>query len=345
MDRLLRRLLNVDGVFGRKIMPMPGVTSLGKQQTLAQLDDMSIRDRLDQLQSQFDPTEMAVLEGFLSITCGSKLEDASFTELLRWWALNNYDMQLFMEQCLTYKLRSGQSFFARKFFDEALSTGRLTYAFNTPTTSITDDGAIVTVSTANNRHFKARHIACTVPLNVLKDISFDPPLDPLKLEASTLGHVNQVSKVHVECANPELRSLSGTIANPHDKLTYIFGDGTTPAGNTHLVSFGSSYDSVHLHPEDDIEDTKRAFTAFADMDIRRIVFHNWSKDPYAKGAWEWLRPGMLSKKHYLDALRRKQGNIHFASADWAYLWRGFIDGGIEDGARVAMEIQTDLRKE
>lgn len=342
MDTLLRKVVNVDGVFGRKIIPMPGTSSLGKDPALAQVDSMSIRDRLDQIRDQLDSTEAAILEGFLSITCGSRLEDASFTELLRWWALNNYDMQLFMEQCLTYKLRRGQSFFARKFFNEALATGHLAYAFSAPTESITDDGSFVTVATSNGSQFRARRVACTVPLNVLKDISFNPPLESLKLEASELGHVNQVSKVHVECANPELRSLSGTIANPHDRLTYIFGDGTTPAGNTHLVSFGSSYEGVHLHPEEDIEATKKAFQAFADMDIRRIVFHNWSKDPFAKGAWEWLRPDMLSGKPYLAALRQKQGNVHFASADWALLWRGFIDGAIEDGARVAMEIRTDL---
>ena len=33
------------------------------------------------------------------------------------------------------------------------------------------------------------------------------------------------------------------------------------------------------------------------------------------------------------------------SADWALGWRGFIDGGIEDGARAAKEVKDELAAE
>jgi hypothetical protein len=74
-----------------------------------------------------------------------------------------------------------------------------------------------------------------------------------------------------------------SISYPHNKLSYGFGDGTTPAGNTHIVAFGGQHN--HFHPEEDIEKTKAAFQGFAPMDIKRLVFHNWSKDEFAKGAW------------------------------------------------------------
>ncbi|CAK1361666.1 Monoamine oxidase N [Cercospora beticola] len=334
----LRKLVDVDGAFGRKTIPMPGAANIDAQ--LGKYDNMSIADRLQQV--SLTEAELAVIEGFLAITCGAKLEDASFGELLRWWALNNYDMQLFMEQCLTYKLRSGQSNFARKFFDEAQATGNLDYIFSAPITSVQDSDASVLVRTSTNE-YQAKQVICTVPLNVLKDVEFSPPLDAAKLRASQQGHVNQVSKVHVEAANPELRSLSSTIARPFDRLTYTFGDGTTPAGNTHLVAFGSSYEGVHLQGEEDISDTVRALQRFApEMDVKRVVFHNWSRDPYAQGAWEWLRPGMIADRAILDGLRKRQGNVHFANADWSFLWRGFIDGAIEDGARVALDVRKKV---
>jgi monoamine oxidase len=65
-----------------------------------------------------------------------------------------------------------------------------------------------------------------------------------------------------------------------------------------------------------------------------------SKDEFAGGAWEFLRPHMIK---YIDSLRERQGNIYFASADWAMGWRGFIDGAIEDGTRATMEIRTELQ--
>jgi monoamine oxidase len=73
------------------------------------------------------------------------------------------------------------------------------------------------------------------------------------------------------------------------------------------------------------------------MDVKRVVFHNWTK--FADGAWEFLKPDMIK---YIDALRERQGNILFASADWALGWRGFIDGAIDDGARAAMEVKSEL---
>jgi monoamine oxidase len=64
------------------------------------------------------------------------------------------------------------------------------------------------------------------------------------------------------------------------------------------------------------------------------------KDEFAQGAWEFLRPGMSTT--YIDALRERQGNVIFASADWALGWRGFIDGAIEDGTRAALEVKNEL---
>lgn len=194
------------------------------------------------------------------------------------------------------------------------------------------------VTSRTGKQYRARRAICTVPLNVLHKIRFSPPLSSSKVKASKLGHCNKVSKVHVECKNPELRSFSGT-AYPHNKLTYTFGDGTTPAGNIHLVAFGSSLPGVHLQPEEKIEETIQAFQEFAPMDVQRVVFHNWTKDEFADGAWEFLKPDMIK---YIDALREREGNVIFASADWAMGWRGFIDGAIEDGARAAMEVKTEL---
>lgn len=71
------------------------------------------------------------------------------------------------------------------------------------------------------------------------------------------------------------------------------------------------------------------------------VFHNWSKDEYAKGAWFFSPPGLLSTS--LDALRRRHGNVVFANSDWAVGWRSFIDGAIEEGTRAAMTVKEELQ--
>lgn len=272
MESAMKKFINVDGEFGRKIIPFPH--NPHHNLDVARYDEISLADRLAEIAHELSPVERQTYEGFLTITSGGPLEESSFFEMLRWWALNNYDMKQFMELCLTFKLRRGQSALAKSLFDETLSTGKLTYAFNTAVKRVNDHRSFVEIQDRNGQSFRAGKAVCTVPLNVLNTISFTPALSTMKAEASKLGHVNHVSKVHVECANSELRTYSA-IAYPHNKLTFIFGDGTTPAGNSHLVSFGNSLPGTHLQPEENINDTISAFHTFAPMDVKRIVFHNW----------------------------------------------------------------------
>lgn len=341
----IEKLCNVDGQMGRTVIPWPH-DALRNAEAVAIYDKMSLADRFAQIDKDLTPLEKNMLEGFLSITCGGQWEDSSFFEMLRWWALANYSYVGFLEMGLTIKLRCGQSGLQRCLFDEANATGNLSYSFSTPVASVHDKGHVVEITGRNGTVFKAKRVISTIPLNVLHSINFTPPLHPLKTQASLEGHANHVVKCHVEVAKPELRSL-GAFNYPDGKLTYTFGDGTTPAGNTHLVGFGSSLPGVHLQPEEDMNETLRAWKGLLpdgtrDEDIKRVVFHNWHKDEFARGAWEWFKPNQVSK--YLDALRERQGNVWFGSADWAMGWRGFLDGGIEDGQRVAKEVAEDLKK-
>lgn len=173
-----------------------------------------------------------------------------------------------MESVMVFKLNCGHSSFALKFFNEALETGNLSYALDTIVSDVDSSGELVQVRTRDGRSFSARRVISTIPLNVLTKVNFSPPLDPAKIEASKLKHVNQCAKVHAEVKEPEMRSWSG-MNYPNNKLLYGAGDGTTPAGNAHLVFFGSSHN--HLQPEENIEDTLQAINGFIPMDVDRLV--------------------------------------------------------------------------
>lgn len=71
------------------------------------------------------------------------------------------------------------------------------------------------------------------------------------------------------------------------------------------------------------------------------MFHNWCKDEFAKGAWFFAPPQLLSTS--LDELRSRHGNVLFANSDWAVGWRSFIDGAIEEGTRAAVTVIEELR--
>ncbi|GAO16497.1 uncharacterized protein UV8b_06986 [Ustilaginoidea virens] len=335
LESALGKLVNVDGSFGRDTIPFPHSGLLNPQ--ARRLDFMSVADRLAEIKHHLTPNERLAAEAFVLLCSGATLETTSFYEFLHWWALSGYSYQGCINHLVKYKFRRGQSSFAIRFFEEALGSGNLSYAFNQPVASVEDAGHQVRVVTRGGHAFAAARVVSAVPLNVLTSVKFDPPLSPARWQAAKTGHGNQTVKVHAEIGDRDLRSFTG-ISYPHNGLIYGFGDGETPAGNTHVVAFGGQHN--HFHPEDSIEHTISAFQGFAPMKVERIVFHNWSRDEFAKGAWFFPGPGLLA--NHLPAMRERQGNIFFASSDWALGWRSFIDGAIEEGGRAAAAVRADL---
>ncbi|KAI1136620.1 monoamine oxidase [Hypoxylon sp. FL0543] len=336
LEAVLHKLVDVDGQRGRAVIPFPYDQHIVAD-AVDRFDNLSLADRISQLGDQIEPFERALLEAYMSVLCGADFAQASFWEVLRCWALAGYNTMDFLAAAAAFKLRRGQSDFARRFFDEAAGTGRLEYRFGCPVSAVADLGTHVEVTARDGAAFKARRLICTAPLNVLKNISFTPALPAAKLGASELGHVNRVVKVSAEVPGTDLRSFSG-IVHPVGGLNYVAGDGVTAAGNTHLVCLGTG-----LHPGEDPDSALSALGAFSDIkSVERMVFHDWNEDEFSQGTWVWLRPGMATK--YLAALRERHGNVLFASGDWAAGWRGFIDGAIEEGGRVSKEVLDELKK-
>ncbi|KAJ4394993.1 hypothetical protein N0V91_011140 [Didymella pomorum] len=336
----LNKFTNIDGAYGRNVIPLPYDTF--HIPASKDLDKLSAQDRINEIESELSPQERAALESFVLLCSGATLTTMSFHEFMHWWAMCGYTYAGCIDMLISWKFKNGQSSFAIRFFQEALATKRLAYAFNSPVDYVKDTGSTVEVTTRDGHRYSAARLISAMPLNVLGEVTFDPPLSAGKKTAIATGHVNQCVKVHAEISNKDLRSWTG-VTYPHNELMYAIGDGTTPAGNTHVVCFGGS--NKHIDPEVNIDATKRAVTnMFAQQKTRpvieRLVFHNWSKDEFAKGAWFFSPPGLLA--NHLDDMRQRHGNVLFANSDWALGWRSFIDGAIEEGTRAAFEVRKEL---
>jgi hypothetical protein len=262
----LKKFVNVDGNFGKTIMPFPYDSHHNPE--AIKYGSLSIADRIAQIKDDLTPNERAAIEAFVLLCSGGTTENSSFLDFLRWWAAAGHSYTHLMDTIITFKFRCGQSGFALRFFQEALASKKLTYAFNSPVAEVNDHGDTVTVTSRDGSKFTAKRVICTVPLNVLNTVKFNPPLNAAKREAANLGHVNQCVKVHAEIKDRAMRSWGG-VTYPHNKLIYGIGDGETPAGNTHCVFFGSA--ANHIQPEENMEETIKALKTFAPMDIERVV--------------------------------------------------------------------------
>ncbi|GLA60374.1 hypothetical protein AtubIFM54640_000825 [Aspergillus tubingensis] len=337
--RAWRIFINIDGNEGRGICPLPH-SSLGNVRVsfdqIKAVDQLSCRDRIDQIRHLLTADELALIESLVPHCGGGSVENISFLEMIRSQALQGYSPETFEDIWTLYKVRGGQSTLARRIFDDAVKHG-LQYAFETPIKSIREKDSMVSLTTVSGKIYRAQRVINTIPIAVLPTISFDPPLSPLRREALEINQVCYLTKIHAE-AEGDLRGLRGCTW-PGDFL-YIYGDGFCAGGrSTRITSFAGDNRGV-LDPLKEPERLETALQRFHPMNIKKVVFHDWVSDPYAKAGAAWYPAGFLTK--YLAELQKRHGNVLMASADWAHGWRSFIEGAVEQGALAANVVMEEL---
>ena len=337
--RAWRTFVNIDGNGGRDICPLPystlGNTLITFDEVQA-VDQLSCRDRIEQVRDQLSADEIAILECLIGNCAGGLPENVGFLEMLRANALDGFTPETFEENWILYKIREGQSKLARCIFDDAVRLG-LQYSFKTPIKSIVEKAGTVSLTTTSGTIYRAKSVISTIPLSVLRNIHFDPPFSPLRKEAIDKGHVNYLGKMHAEVEG-DLRGLRG-VTFPGDFIC-VYADGFCADGkSTRITSFAGDNRGI-LDPTKEPERLEPALQRFHPMEVKKIVFHDWISDPYALGGPAWYSAGYLTK--YLPELQKRHGNVFMASSDWASGWRAFIDGAMEQGALAADAVMEEI---
>jgi hypothetical protein len=257
---------NVDGMGGRLLIPYPHDPHHNPD--VKYWEAVSAAQRIDQVKHLLDDVQLATLQAFIAAISGNTMQKTGFFDILRWWALSGYNVSGLYEFTETHKIAAGQSAFARCFFDEALATGNLCFSFETVVSTVRSFGNKVMISSVSGQKWVAKRLVCTVPLNILSKVQFDPPLPPVKIAASREGHVNFGAKVHLEVEGSYLRSW--VAANwSGNRVFSCRGDGLTPRGNTHLVSFGANSESGS--PQEDAQEFVTELKKIQPMDIHQVV--------------------------------------------------------------------------
>lgn len=201
--------------------------------------------------------------------------------------------------------------------------------------SVTDRGDSVVVTT-DTGELVAKRVVCTVPINALHRVSFEPELPASVRAASDFGHTCMSIKSWARCRNvPDgLFGLGWDGAVQWVSNEYPLDDGTTL-----VCSFG--YDPEHLDASD-AESVQRALRQYApEAEVLSVDTHDWVGDEFSDGAWSIWSPGWVTEGHE-SAFEEPHGNVYFAGSDVAKSWPGWIDGAIYSGADAAARVQNSL---
>lgn len=218
-----------------------------------------------------------------------------------------------------------------------------------PVVRIAEDGNATNVQHTEGS-LTARRCVVALPPLLAGRITYDPPMPANRDQLTQRMPGGSVIKFHVIYESPWWRAkgLSGQVLAVGDRIDVTF-DGSPPDGRRGVIT-GFFEGAQAIAAEALGEDGRRkhvvgvltsALGAEAASPLA-YVDRSWSAEQWTRGCYgAHLPPGAWTQLG--PALRPPVGRIHWAGTETAHRWAGYIEGAIDSGERVAVEVSAALR--
>lgn len=295
-------------------------------------DQLTMSERIDAL--SLDPVARELLRSFWTLNFNGRLDEAAFTQALRWCSAACHNWLLMFEICSAYKIQGGTAVLAEAIAADSAAQLEL----NTAVAEIRHTQAGVIAVDREGKEYAAKKILVTLPLAALESIQIEPGLSSGKRQAAKQGQIGMGAKLWIKVKGRHERFVA---MGPEDwplnfvQAEYLDADSTT------LVAFGPDDSAVDVEDAAATQELLRRW--IPDIEVLDVAGHSWVKDEFARQTWAMHRTGYLTTS--LTELQREEGNVYLAGSDYASGWGGFIDGAIESGLQAAEKISNTLKTE
>lgn len=294
-------------------------------------DAMSAADRFKAI--ELTPLQRGFLVQMLEALSHCPAEQSSYVDMLRVWALGMNHWNIAMDAADRFKLADGAGALVRKIAADSRATVRL----NAPVQRVEQRGGVVHVTARDGKRVSARAVVVALPPRLLKSIQFEPVLSAGKMAVSRNGFNPCGIKLYAEVKG-RLGKIQWLASNAKRArgyfMTYHEGESSTL-----IVGFCPKATDVDGNDEESVQALLRRFDS--SVEVLGSTSYGWNADPYAQGTYSGMRPGVMSR--YFFELAKTEGRIYMAGSEYGDAsWRGFIDGAIGCGSRIAHELSTDL---
>ncbi|WP_239135084.1 NAD(P)/FAD-dependent oxidoreductase [Streptomyces sp. SID12488] len=291
---------------------------------LANLDKLSLRDRLTQL--SLTPAEELLVNGQTAVYSGGTSAMGAFTMFAQWWALSGHTNQGWNDT-MRWRIAKG----TKALLDAMLNEAKPTVRLSSPVATVTDTGSLVYVTTKSGTQYNASAVVVAMPVNALNTVRFSPALPAALTTASGQGvAVKNAVKLWIHARKGAGR-VYGQGAEGGSPIPMLLPFKETAEG---MLYIAFSTDPA-LDPTNTAQVKSAVQKLGVNLDVIGVKVHDWGRDPYALGGWAFRKPGQLTKL-YPD-VTHTSGRLSFASGDIANGWSGYIDGAIESGMRAARQ--------
>jgi monoamine oxidase len=296
---------------------------------LSKVDGLTIRKRIDTL--RLPAAERELLAAFWTLNVNGSIEDAAYTQALRWCSLASGSWPIMFEACATLKIRRG----TRALAEAIAADGDAELRLDARVARIEhdDDGACVTL--IDGERVTAGAAIVTLPLHALRGI--DVELSAGKRAAIAAGQVSRGCKAWIRLRGEHAPFVA--LGGADWPITFLQAE-YVEGGDTLVVGFGPDAAAIDLTDVAAVQQEVRRL--LPEADVLDVAAHDWVADPYAAETWPMQRAGQLTAS--LAELQRPEGRLVLAGSDYANGWAGFIDGAIESGLRAAGTVATMLAR-
>ena len=226
--------------------------------------------------------------------------------------------------------------------------GEGTVELSTPVRAIRHDGDGVVVE-SDRLAVSARRAIVAVPPTLAGRVAFDPPLPAVRdglTQRMAMGSVVKCMAIYERPFWRE-RGLSGAVTSVTGPVSVGF-DNSPPDGSPGVLMGFLEGAAARDHADLPQEERRRAVAeCFARMfgpeagDPVDYVDKSWRSDEWSRGCYGGFMPPGAWTDHGA-ALRTPIGSLHWAGAETATVWNGYMDGAVSSGERAAGEALAAL---
>jgi len=195
----------------------------------------------------------------------------------------------------------------------------------------------------------ARQVIVAVPPAITALIDHDPILPAQRAQLTQRFPMGSVIKCEAIYDTPfwRGRGLTGQATSDTGPVRITF-DNTPPEGTPGVLLGFIEGQDARRWTRRSAEDRRAAVLGnFADyfgpeaLRPRRYVEMNWETEQWTRGCYVgYTPPGVLLD--YGEAIRAPVGRVHWASAETATIWNGYMEGAVRSGERAAKEVLAEL---
>jgi monoamine oxidase len=226
----------------------------------------------------------------------------------------------------------------------AARLGNGTIRLGAPVRGITHSADRVTVH-ADGLTVTARHAVVAIPPALAGRIRYDPPLPGDRDQLTQVTPMGSVIKCLAVYDEPFWRADGYTgQASASDGPVRVTFDNCPPGGSPGiLLGFLEGAQARRLARADSAQRRAEVLSSLArlfgprSLRPRAYIEQDWTTEEWTRGCYgAHFPPGVWTQ--FGPALRRPVGRLHWAGAETATVWSGYMDGAVRSGERAAAEI-------